>query len=77
MKVHVDLYVNLKKYAPAGDSSFEIQLEAGARIETLLAVMKIPSHEERIVLVNGHHSDDSSPLKEGDIVTLFSPLSGG
>jgi molybdopterin converting factor small subunit len=77
MNVHVNLYVNLRKYAPAGDSSFEIQLESGARVETLLAVLKIPSYEERIVLVNGRHADDLSPLKEGDIVTLFSPLSGG
>jgi len=77
MKVHVKLYVNLKKYAPADDSSFEIQLESGARVETLLNILKIPPHEERIVLVNGRHSDDLSPLKEGDTVTLFSPLSGG
>ncbi len=77
MKVQVQLYVNLKKYAPAGDSSFEIQLESGARIKTLLAVLKIPSQEPRIALVNGRHSEDSSPLKDGDTVTLFSPLSGG
>jgi molybdopterin converting factor small subunit len=77
MKVNVNLYVNLKKYAPAGDSSFEIQLESGARIETLLAVLKIPSDEARIVLINGRHCEDPSPLEEGDTVTLFSPLSGG
>lgn len=77
MKVHVQLYVNLKKYAPADDSAFEIQVESGARIKTLLEILKIPSSEERIVLVNGHHSDDLSPLKAGDTVTLFSPLSGG
>ena len=77
MKVNVNLYVNLKKYAPSGDSSFEIQLESGARVETLLAVLKMPSDEARIVLVNGRHSDDLSPLEESDTVTLFSPLSGG
>jgi molybdopterin converting factor small subunit len=77
MKVYVKLYVNLKKYAPADDNSFEIQLESGARIKTLLETLKIPSYEERVVLVNGHHSDDLSPLKEGDTVTLFSPISGG
>lgn len=77
MKVHVDLYVNLKKYAPANDSSFDIQLEPGARVETLLAVLKIPPHEERIILVNGRHCKDMRPLKEGDTITLFSPLSGG
>lgn len=77
MKVHVKLYVNLKKYAPVDDSSFEIQLESGACIKKLLDFLKIPLYEKRVVLVNGHHSGDLNPLKEGDTLTLFSPLSGG
>ena len=77
MKVQVDLYVNLKKYAPADDSSFEIQLESGATINTVLEVLKIPAEEKAVVLVNGRNADESDPLKENDIITLYSPISGG
>ena len=77
MKVQVDLYVNLKKYAPAGDSSFEIELESGATVKSVLAVLKIPVDEKAILLVNGRNADESSPLKEKDTITLYSPISGG
>jgi len=77
MKVHVDLYVNLKKYAPEGASSFEIQLSAGATIKTVLEILKIPADEKAIVLVNGRNADESDPLKEKDAITLYSSLSGG
>ena len=77
MKVHVDLYVNLKKYAPSGETSFEIQLESGATVKTVLEVLKIARDEMVIVLVNGRNAGESSPLKEKDTITLYSPLSGG
>ena len=77
MKVHVDLYVNLKKYAPADDSSFGIQLEAGATVKTVLDMLKIPAEEKAIVLLNGRNADESSALKEKDTLSLYSPISGG
>jgi sulfur carrier protein ThiS len=77
MKVHVDLYVNLKKYAPADDSSFEIQLEPGATVKTVLEILKIPADEKAIVLVNGRNSNQSNSLKDKDTITLYSPISGG
>lgn len=77
MKVHVDLYVNLKKFAPADDSSFEIQLDAGATVKTVLEILKIPSGEKAIVLINGRNANESNPLKDKDTLTLYSPISGG
>ena len=77
MKVHVDLYVNLKKYAPQSNSSFDVQLESGATVKTVLEVLKIPADEKAIVLVNGRNADESRSLKEKDIITLYSTISGG
>ena len=77
MKVHVDLYVNLKKYAPAEGSSFEIQIESGATVKTVLDMLKIPAEEKAIVLVNGRNADESNALKENESLSLFSPMSGG
>lgn len=77
MKLRVDLYVNLKKYAPSGDSSFEIQIEPGATIKTVLEVLKIPAEEKVVVLINGRNADESDPLKEKDTITFYSPISGG
>ena len=69
--------MHLKKYAPAGDSSFEIQIESGATVKTVLEILEIPTDENAIVLVNGRNADESSPLKEKDTITLYSPISGG
>ena len=77
MKVHVDLYVNLKKYAPADESSFDIQLESGATVKTVLDMLKIPAEEKAIVLLNGRNANESDALKEKDTLSLFSPMSGG
>lgn len=77
MKVLVDLYVNLKKYAPADNSSFEIQLESGATVKTVLEVLKIPAEEKTVILVNGRNANESASLKEKDTITLYSPISGG
>ena len=77
MKVHVDLYVNLKKYAPEGNSSFDVKLESGATVKAVLKILKIPTDEKAIVLVNGRNADESKPLKDKDTMTLYSPISGG
>ena len=77
MKVHVDLYVNLKKYAPADDSSFELQFEPGATVKTVLEVLKIPAEEKTVILINGRNAVESDLLKEKDTITLYSPISGG
>lgn len=77
MKVHVDLYVNLKKYAPEANSSFDVQLESGATVKAVLEILKIPADEKAIVLVNGRNANESNSLKERDTVTLYSPISGG
>ncbi len=77
MKVHVDLYVNLKKYAPEGNSSFDVQLESGATVKAVLEILKIPADEKAIVLVNGRNANESNSLKERDTVALYSPISGG
>ena len=77
MKIHVDLYVNLKKYAPADDSSFELQLEPGVTVKTVLEVLKIPAEEKTVILVNGRNANKSDRLKENDTITLYSPISGG
>ncbi len=77
MKVHVDLYVNLKKYAPADESSFDIQLESGATVRSVLDILEIPAEEKAIVLLNGRNADESDALKEKDTLSLYSPISGG
>ncbi len=77
MKVHVDLYVNLKKYAPADESSFDIQLESGATVKSVLDILELPAEEKAIVLLNGRNADESDALKEKDTLSLYSPISGG
>lgn len=73
----MDLYVNLKKYAPEGSSSFNLELESGATVKIVLEILKIPAAEKTVILVNGRNAIASDALKEEDTITLYSPISGG
>ena len=77
MNVRVGLYNELKGYAPGGAGTFTQDLPPGARLEDLLHTLGIPLHLERVSLVNGRRAADDTPLRDGDDVVLFPPLSGG
>jgi molybdopterin synthase sulfur carrier subunit len=77
MKVQVNLFANLRDYAPDGEGSFDLALADGATVTDLLAVLKVPPQVQAVVLVNGRRSEPSTPLAPEDTVTLFPPMEGG
>ncbi len=77
MKIKVQLLAFLRKYAPDNQDTFEVTLEKGGTIKELLVAIGIPSEENKLVLVNGRHADDVTPLKDGDTVDFLTPIEGG
>jgi molybdopterin converting factor small subunit len=46
--------------------------------EALVRTLGIPDDLPRMVLVNGLDADpEGTPLRDGDVVTVFPPLAGG
>jgi len=77
MKVQVQLFAHLVKYAPEGRDSFSIDLQQGASVGELISNIGIPPEESRIIIVNGRHSKEDKKLNEGDEIAIMTPVEGG
>jgi len=77
MKVHVNLYANLKKFSPVGAGSFDLDLPAHATVQHLVEQLRIPPAVRAVTLVNGRRAAADTCLSENDQVTLFPPMEGG
>ena len=77
MKVHVQLMGYLAKYSPTQKETFQLEMEPGATLGRLLEKIGFPPDLEKMVLVNGHRSDEATRLAEEDEVFIFSPAAGG
>lgn len=79
MRVQLLLYASLAKFLPpegSGNSS-ALEVEDGASIGDLLALVKVPEDSPRIIFVNGRHAQLSQELADGDRVAVFPPIAGG
>jgi len=77
MQVHVDAYANLRQYSPAGQGSFDLTLNAGATVNSVIEALNIPRAVKMVILVNGRRAAEDTRLKAADSITLFPPIEGG
>jgi molybdopterin converting factor small subunit len=77
MQVHVDTFANLRQYAPAGHGSFDLSLDSGATVSSVIDVLKIPPTVKMVILVNGRRAAADTRLEAADKITLFPPIEGG
>ncbi|MDT8421190.1 MAG: MoaD/ThiS family protein [Desulfuromonadales bacterium] len=55
----------------------KLTLPAGTRAGDVVERLALPRDLLGIILVNGRHSDASSPLEDGDVLSLLPVLDGG
>jgi len=77
MMVNVQLLGYLAKYSPTGKEIFTQELDPEATIGRLLEKIHFPPEMGKMVLVNGHQSNEATRLADGDEVFIFSPAAGG
>ncbi len=76
MKVKVKYFASMRDRMGKGDE--ELELQEGATIADLWqAVSQEVLPENTLVAVNMEYTDLSHPLKEGDEVAFFPPVTGG
>ncbi len=76
MKVKVKYFASMRDRMGKGDE--ELELQEGATIADLWqAVSQEELPENTLVAVNMEYTDLSHPLKEGDEVAFFPPVTGG
>ena len=59
------------------DAFIEIELPDEGTVADLLKQLTLPADEIGLIAVNGHASDRSQPLGDGDQVKLFPVIIGG
>ena len=79
MKVEVQLFATLAQYLPPERNTDRavIDVATGVRVADVLASLGVPATMPRIVLVNGHETDEDHVLGPDDVVAGFPPQAGG
>lgn len=77
MIVRVKCFTGMRRFAPAGGSEFEVEVDADARVARLLDQLGVPAGTQAIVAVNGERAEKSKPLHDGDTIVLFTLMEGG
>jgi molybdopterin converting factor small subunit len=79
MHVTVKLYATLSRYGSSekAGAPFDVEIAEGATLRDLVALLKIPTEETRILFVNGIIQEPDYRLKSDDEVGIFPPIGGG
>ncbi len=77
--VQVKLFATLRRFRPGlgiGEA-FTMELDAGATVAQLIALLGLPAEEIKTVFVNNVIRGQDYPLADGDQVGIFPPVGGG
>jgi len=76
MRLTVTLYGNLPSYV-GGREKFTLELEPGTTVQDLIKQLRLPKEEIWLVSINGSRAAETQPLRDGDDICIFEPVSGG
>jgi len=79
LKVHVKLFGIFGDFFPPGvkGPAFCLEVEKEAGIKEVISQLKIPQDFPRSIVLNGRVAKEDQPLKEGDVIAFFTPITGG
>lgn len=79
--VKVKLYSGLDRQAKIHpydpDSGIDLQIAKGARLKKVLKQLGLSTRESTVGFINGKKACLGDKLKDGDVVFLMRPVSGG
>ena len=77
MRVRVLFFGEMRRHLPPGREDVELELADGALVCDALARVGVQEADERIVGRNGVLAQDTTPLHDGDELSLYHPMGGG
>ncbi len=79
MKVQIKLFGIFREYCPPNTEGlgFWLDIDEAARIQYLLARLKIPEILPRSIICNGRVAMEDQVLRDRDVIAIFSPITGG
>lgn len=72
--IEVKTFATLRKPYPPRPS---FTLEEGDTVGDVMDCMKLPREEVTIIFINNKHGEETTVLKDGDVLGLFPPIGGG
>ena len=79
MTVSIKLFATLRKFMPENEVNKTATLELGdqATSSDIIEQLGIPDGHIHLILIDGKHSAEDSPLSDGAVVSFFPPIAGG
>jgi molybdopterin converting factor small subunit len=77
MRIRVNLYSDVKRFAPGGKGQFDVTLLPGETLGHCLARLGIPAENMYTVLINGRRADLDFRFSDGDTLVIFPQICGG
>lgn len=79
MTVSIKLFATLRKYLPDNAVNKTATLELGdqATVSDIIEHLDIPDGHIHLILIDGKHSAEDTPLTDGAVVSFFPPIAGG
>jgi hypothetical protein len=79
MQVQIKLIDIFRDYLPPGSDASKFMLEVGEKdiLQDIFSALGIPDELPRVVFCNGFAAQPEQPLRNGDLIAIFSPPFGG
>jgi sulfur carrier protein ThiS len=77
VRVRVLFFGEMRRHLPPGREDVDLELGDAATVADALASVGVRPDEERIVGLNGVLAQDTTPLHDGDELSLYHPMGGG
>jgi molybdopterin converting factor small subunit len=78
--IHVKLYGTLRYYKETVEkyvSGEKVEVAEGTSAGAIVDMLHLPERVATILIVNGVYTDKKKILKDGDVLYLIAPVSGG
>jgi sulfur carrier protein ThiS len=79
LRIQVKLYGIFCDFFPPGTRGpgFWLNVEEEAGLKEVMSKLKIPEGLPKSIILNGRVAKEDQPLQEGDVIAIFTPITGG
>jgi sulfur carrier protein ThiS len=74
--ITIRMHGNLRRFLPEGRGQISLKVSEGTTVEMLLESLHA-QQDTWLVAVNGAVAERSTPLRDGDLVECYEPMTGG
>ena len=72
--IEVRLFATLRQ---GRQKVYQVEADSVSTVQDIMDAVDVPRSEVNIMLINGFHQKPETPVKDGDIVSLFPAVGGG